>query len=86
MQDYYIPLTLKYFKSSESIQKNLFGNTTYSINIPTDIDELSENQEFKNAIVILTNQRETIEYFFNRTISTFEKVIKTIDLEINKKE
>jgi len=85
-QDYYIPLTLKHFKSSESIQKNLFGNTSNSVNIPIDIDELSKNQEFKNTVVLLTNQRETREYFLDRTILKLEKVIKTIDSEINKRE
>ena len=86
LEDYYIPLTLKHFKSSESIQKNLFGFTSKSVNIPIDINKLSENNEFINSVVLITNQRETREYFLNETILTLEQVIKTIDSEIKLRE
>ena len=81
--DYYRPLTLKYFKYSESIQKNLFGNNSNSVNTPINVQELSKNNEYINTVVHLTSQRETIEYFLNETILELEKVIKGIDSEIN---
>jgi hypothetical protein len=86
IEDYYYPLILKHFKSSESIQKNLFGFTSKSINIPIDINQLSENNEFINSVVLITNQRETREYFLSETILTVEQVIKTIDSEIKLRE
>ncbi len=86
LNDYFTPLILKNFKPSESIQKNLFGYNSKAINTPINIDELANNNEFINAVTLITKQRETREYFLNRVIPKVEQGINMIDSEINNRE
>jgi hypothetical protein len=85
LRDYYTPLILKLFKSSKSTQNNRYAKTTYNINIPIDLEDLSNNNEFINAVVLLTGQREVRELRLQNTIIELRKVIQTIDSDINEK-
>lgn len=85
LDNYYTPLTLKYLKYSESELKDRFGNTTKSINTAQDLNRLKKNDEFKNTLVLLTNQRETRLFYMNKTISELKILIDSIKKEIENK-
>ncbi|MDT0558257.1 DUF6090 family protein [Ichthyenterobacterium sp. W332] len=76
---------LENFKTGPIVDQWL-EHQTLEINTPKDIEDLRENDTFKNAFVQLYNFRLLRLNWLNETIPTLEKLITDIDKEIKSKD
>ncbi|MFK7781440.1 DUF6090 family protein [Psychroserpens sp.] len=72
---------LKNFKTSPVMDKWL-ENQTLEVNTPINLDDLKQNEAYKNVAVELLNFRLLRLRWLNQTIERLEALIKTIDEEI----
>lgn len=72
---------LKNFKTSPAINKWL-DDMELAVNTPINLEDLKQNESYKNTLVELYNFRLLRLRWLNRTIERLEALIKTIDKEI----